>query len=209
MPLSATYNGLNKLQTQRGVRVPSAFVCRLVLTNPIASDPDGYSVSHAGAAAAGTTYMTLGGALAGVADYARNVVIVVTHASAVVAMSGTITGIGADGKNLSEAWSVTAGTTSKTFTGTKGFKRVTSITETIAATAAANTIVAGTGKVFGAAYPISVASGVKEIADGSVVTTGTLVAASTTSTADPRGTYSPAGTPDGIIDWTLYYLSDN
>jgi hypothetical protein len=157
--------------------------------------------------------MTLGGALCtagvGINGHPRNVVIVVTHASAVVAMSGTITGTDIHDQGLTEAWAVTAGTTSKTFTGKKAFKTVTSITETIAATAAANTIIAGSGNVLGFATKCTVASALKEIEAGSVVTTGTLVVASTVSTADKRGTYAPNTVPDGANDYTVYFLSDD
>jgi hypothetical protein len=158
------------------------------------------------------TSQTLGGANCtsgvGIADLARNVVIVVTHATAVVAMSGVITGTDVNGKAITEAWSVTATGTSKTFTGAKAFKTITSITEVVAADASANSIVSGDGKVLGFDAYCSVASAVKEIADGSVVTTGTLVAASSASTADARGTYAPSATPDSAKDFTVYYLSD-
>jgi len=124
-------------------------------------------------------------------------------------MSGTITGTDWFDKAQTESWSVTAGTTSKTFTGAKAFKTVTSITETVAADASANTIISGTGTKLGVSSPVSVASAVKEIVDGSVVTNGTIVAASTSASADPRGTYSPNTAPDGAHDYTIYYLSDS
>lgn len=213
MPLPANYNGLNKIQSRRGRRIPDAKVIKQTWTDARTIDTDGYSVAHAGQSAAGTTSMTLGGANTvggvGKADYPRNVVITVTHASAVVAMSGTITGTDVADNEITEDWSVTAGTTSKTYTGKKAFKTVTSITETIAATAAANTIIAGDGKVLGVEGMLSNAAILLEIAGGSVVTTGTPVAGTTTSTADRRGTYTPSATLDGSTDFTVYYLSDN
>lgn len=203
--------------TNRGVTpgsgrriLPSAIVSD-VFTNPPAADGDGISASHLGAAAAGTRNQTIGGALAtnGVAVLtpARNVVIVVTHSSSVVAMSGTIYGK-RFGREVTEAWSVTAGTASKTFTGKKAFDSVHRITETVAADASANTIISGTGVVFGVSAPISVASAVKEVVDGSVVTNGVLVAASTSAAADALGTYAPNTAPDGAHDYALWYISD-
>lgn len=209
MPLSRDYLSNRAFRGTSGQRyVPSA-ILHQTWTDPALADGDGFSVSHTGAAAAGTREMTLGGALAGVNDYARNVVIVVTHASSVVAMSGTITGTDVYGNALTEAWSVTATGTSKTFTGKKAFKTVTSITETVAADASANSIIAGNGVVLGLNSKLALASALKEVAAGSVVTTGTLVAASTAATADPRGTYTPATAPDGSNDYTVWYISDD
>lgn len=185
---------------------------RQTWTNPRTIDTDGYSASHLGADAAGTTSMTLGGANTsggvGRADFARNVVITVTHASAVVAMSGTITGTDIHGKPITEGWSVTAGTASKTFTGAKTFKTITSITEVVEEDASANTIIAGDGKVLGLEARCDVASMVKEVAGGSVVTNGVLVATSAAPGTDSRGTYTPNGTLDGTLDFTIYYISD-
>ena len=209
MPLARSYISNRGFIGNSGARFTPIALIRQAWTNPTTADTDGFSASHAGAGAAGTTNMTLGGALAGKNTYARNIVITVTHGSAVVAMNGIITGTGIDGKNLTEAWSVTAGTTSKTFTGKKAFKTVTSITETIAATAAANTIIAGDGVVFGLSTMCDIPSAVKEMAAGSLVTNGTIVAASTASTADPRGTYAPNSAPNGTNDYIVYFLSSN
>lgn len=212
MPLAHDYINNRALVAPIGGRILPAAVIKETWTDPIAVDDNGISVSHAGAGAAGTTNQTIGGALAsgGVAtmDYARNVVITVTHGSAVVAMSGVITGTDRFGRTITEDWSVTAGGTSKVFTGKKGFKTVTGITEVVAADASANTIISGTGKVFGLLVPCSVASPVKEISGGSVVTNGVLVAASAVATDDTQGSYAPNTTPDGSVDYTIYYLSD-
>lgn len=173
---------------------------------------NGVSVSHAGASSAGTTNMTLGGSLTsgGVATFAhaRNVVITVTHGSSIVAMSGTITGTRL-GYAVTEAWSVTATGTSKTFTGKKAFDTVTSITETIAATAAANTIIAGNGKVLGLDFKAGSIKIIAEEEDGAAPTAGAIVAASTVSTADLRGTYTPNSTLNGALDFSVWYLSDD
>lgn len=176
-------------------------------------DDDGYSAAHLGAAAAGTTLMALDGINTtngvGVADYARNVVITVTHASSVVAMSGVITGYDQYGTLITEDWLVTATGVSKTFTGAKAFKRITSITEVVVADASANTIIAGDGKVLGLPFKAVIASIVKELAIGSIVTNGVLVAASTSATADLRGTYTPNGTPNDTNDWSIWYLVED
>lgn len=213
MPLDKSSLSMLNVRTKGGILITVASLCKQVLTDPAAADPDGIAVDHAGADAAGTTYQTIGGILAsgGVAtmDYPRNVVIVVEHASAVVAMSGVITGLDDQGKVMTEAWSVTAGGVSKTFTGKKAFKNVTSITEVVAADASANTIRSGSGQVFGLKAELAVASAVKEIVDGAVVTNGTFVAASTAAADDVNGTYSPNTAPDGAHDYTVYYISDN
>ena len=208
MPLSRSYISTRSFRGNSGALFYPVSLIKQVWTDPSTADTDGFSASHAGAGAAGTTQMTLGGALAGKNVHARNVVITVTHATSVVAMSGTITGTGIDGKNLSEDWSVTATTTSKTFTGKKAFKTVTSITETIAASAAANTIIAGDGAVLGLVTMSSTTSAVKEYAAGSLATTGTFVAASSASADDPRGTYAPSSAPNGTNDYIVYFLSD-
>lgn len=215
MPLSREYlSGMDRIKTVGTTNVLRRLVGvrKQVWTDPAAADADGYSLSHAGAAAASTRDMTLGGVLAGVADYARNVVITVTHASAVVAMSGVIYGTDINGNSISEAWSVTAGGTSKVFTGAKAFKTVTRITETVAANASTNTIVAGTGNVLGLDLPAAVGgvnAAVKEVAAGAIVATGTLVAASEAAAADRNGTYLPATVPNGNNDYTVFYLADD
>ena len=209
MPLPADYVGINKYRDKKNNLRTFSALYRQTWTDPAAPDDNGYSLSHAGAGSAGTTSMTLGGVLAGVADFARNVVITVTHGSSVVAMSGTITGTDIYGKTITEAWSVTAGTTSKVFTGNKAFKTVTSITETVAADASANTIIAGTGKKFGleryAEAPVIVA----ETENGAVPTAGTVVARSTASTADARGTYAPNSAPNAALDFELWYIVED
>lgn len=144
--------------------------------------------------------------------YPRNVVITVTHGAAVVAESGVITGRDQYGQILTEAWSVTAGTVSKTFTGAKAFKVITSITITAAADATANTNIIGDGVVFGLDVNSSigaVGAAVKEYVNGALVTTGTLVAKSAAAAADPRGTYLAAAAPDGVKNYDVWFISDD
>ena len=213
MPLPSNYVSNRAIVTQGGrVRILPSAVIHETFIDPATSDTDGISASHAGAGSAGTTNMTIGGALAsgGVASLvpARNVIITVTHASAVVAMSGTITGTDRRGNVITEAWSVTATGTSKTFTGKKAFATITSITEVVAADASANTIIAGTGKVFGLQAPVSAPAPIGEAEDGAKPgTAGTLAIAS--DTGDTYGTYSPNTAPNGTHDYDIWYLSDS
>lgn len=173
---------------------------------------NGIVTSHTGAASAGTTTKTPNGSLAsgGVATLtpARNVVITVTHASSVVAMSGVITGTRL-GRTITEAWSVTAGTTSKTFTGAVAFDTVTSITEVIAADASANTIIMGNGKVLGLDFKCAFVQPVAEAEDNAAPVAGVLVLASSSANADPRGTYTPNSAPNGAKDFAVAYLAED
>lgn len=231
MPLPSDYVGtvlthpLQVVQKHKGrlmttgrsdLRLNPSYLVKQVWTNPATIDADGYSASHVGADAAGTTSMTLGGALCtgGVGNtadgYPRNVVITVTHSSAVVAMSGVITGTNIYGNVITEAWSVTAGTTSKTFTGKKAFYTVTSITEVVAADASANTIVAGNGKVLGLNFLNTLIVPIGETEDGATPTAGVLVAGVIGSaTVDNLGTYTPNSTLNGALDFRIYYFCDD
>jgi hypothetical protein len=202
----------------RGTPVNFSAIYKLQLTDPAAADADAFVTTVAGPNTTTVTYYRTGGSgnvvFAGIipsgkVDYPRNVVITVTHASSVVALSGVITGIDWHGRVTTEAWSVTATGTSKTFTGAKAFKRVDSVTVVAAADASANSVVIGTGKVFGFPVKVSVASAVKEVAAGSVVTNGTVVAASTASTADAMGTYTPNGSPNAADDYSCWVISDS
>lgn len=190
-----------------------SLLLKATFTNASTIDTDGISASHAGAGSAGTTSMTLGGALCsgGVATLTppRNVVITVTHSSSIIAMSGTITGTDIYGRTVTEAWAVTATGTSKTFTGKVAFKTVTSITEVVGADASSNTIVAGDGKVLGLSFKAAVPIIVAETEDGAAPTAGVLVAASTTANTDYRGTYTPNSTLDGTQEFVVYYICDD
>lgn len=229
MPLNANYRGSNLIfpvrvrpasnpagfVTDASVKVPCtlSLLVKQTFTNPSTIDTDGISASHTGAGSAGTTSMTIGGALAsgGVATLtpARNVVITVTHASSVVAMSGTITGTRL-GRTITETWSVTATGTSKTYTGSKAFDTVTSITEVVAADASGNTIIAGDGKKLGLNFKCAITSPVKELEDGVAPTAGVLtLAVAGHAVSDPRGTYTPNSTLNGALDFDVWYISDD
>ena len=220
MPLPPGYaSSGNAVVAAKGKQIIGARIMKHALVDPLAASTTSF---HTGTPGPNTTTKQLyrtglpipldvvfnGARATGILDYARNVVITVTHASAVVAVSGVITGVDQYGKVLTEAWSVTAGTTSKTFTGKKGFARVDSISVVAVADASADTVAAGHGNVFGLDANLDVASAVKEVVDGAVVTTGTFVAKSSAATDDQRGTYSPSTAPDGAHDYTVYYLSE-
>lgn len=223
MPLAADYQGSFRVNARSNNRViGGSMLVHEAWPAPGGNDTkgpvpaavaNGYSVAHVGAAVVGTRNMVLGGSktVGGVGQpvYGRNVVITVTHASAVVAMSGIISGTDAAGKPIQEAWAVTAGTASKTFTGKKAFFTISSITETIAADASTNTIVAGTGVVLGLSARLSVPSLVKEVVDGAVVTNGVVVIGTTVATDDYLGTYTPNTAPDGVHLYAVYYISDD
>lgn len=226
MPLAADYQGSFRVNARTNNRViGGSMLVHEAWPAPGGKDAkgpvpaavaNGYSVAHAGQVAVGTSKMILGGSkvVGGVGQpvYGRNVVITVTHGAAVVAMSGVIYGTDIAGKPIQEAWAVTAGGVTKTFTGKKAFFTVTSITETIAADASTNTIIAGTGVTLGLAARVSVPSAVKEVVDGAVVATGAiLVAASAAAAAtdDALGTYTPAAAPDGVHLYSVYYISDD
>lgn len=211
MPLPSTYisgvgtvpvPGLNKF-------VKGSAIVKDAWVDAAAIDDEDYSLEHAGAGAAGTVDAPLDGPRAvdgvGVADYPRNVVITVVHGSAVVAMSGTIYGYDRYGRAITEAWSVTAGTTSKVFTSTKAFARVTRVTETVAADASANTISIGMGEGFGLSAKCEVAVILAETEDGAVVADGVLVAGS--DSTDALGLYTPDTALDGSVDHEIWYIA--
>ena len=219
MPLPANYQSTRGIVVRNTQRLLSALYSQ-TWTNPATASLTAYLTTLAGPntatvityrsgySPAGNTVFD-GALAAGKPDFPRNVVITVTHATAVVALSGVITGIDVYGKNISEAWSVTAGTTSKTFTGAKGFARVDTVTVIAAGDASTDTVKIGTGTVFGVDVNVAVGSAVKEVSAGSVVTTGTVVATSTAASADPRGTYSPSAAPNGATTYTIWVISDN
>lgn len=132
------------------------------------------------------------------AAYGRNLVSVVTHGSAVVAMTITLSGFDYLGRAISELHTITAGTTSKTVTGAKAFKWLESIEITAAADAEANTLNLGTGSKLGLPYALqeighmiqASIGGVQELIN--VASNATVVAAdataATNATGDTRGT---------------------
>jgi hypothetical protein len=218
MPLSEAYLR-DGVRTKKGARVQVTEVVHFDLDDALALSTNAYLTTLAGPNTT-TITPTLNGARVtageGRPDKPRNVTVTVTHGSAVVAESGTITGFADTARRLpiTEDWSVTAGGTSKSFTGKKSFAIVTRITITAASDASANSNVVGMGKVFGivsdgAPVRVSAPKAILELDDASVVTNGTVVAASTVSTDDAWGTYSPSNNPDGSKDFDAWILSDS
>lgn len=82
-------------------------------------------------------------------DAPRNMEMLVTHGSSIVAMTATITGYDEFGEKVVEDLAVTATGTSKTAVGLKSFKHILSIAFTAAANAEANTANVGTGDRLG------------------------------------------------------------
>lgn len=149
------------------------------------------------------------------ATYGRNLVSVMTHSSAVVATTIVISGYDYTYQAMSELHTITAGTTSKTATGTKAFAYVTSIAITAAADSEANTLNLGTGSKLGLPYRcekighVVAASlaGAQELIN--VASNATVVAAvattATTSTGDVRGTITMNGTLTGSAEVIVHY----
>lgn len=223
MPLPTTSKGgriqspvrLDNVVAQVRVKSPLAPVVATILkdswTDVAAGSTTAFlSAGQAGPNATTTTVTTFDGALStGVIPVMRNVVVTVAHGSSVVACNGTITGKDKYGRTVTEDWSVTAGTTSKTFTGAVAFKEVTSITITSASNATANTITFGTGNKLGLSFPAAAPKIIAETEDGTTPTAGTLVAASSSAGADRRGTYAPNSTPNGSKDFVVWYLVED
>lgn len=220
MPLPSGYVSTSGISV-RGVQRILSRLYRQKWTNPTTAATNNILTAKAGPNTTTVVYSTTSAPLfdgtlfvAGrvVLDLARNIVITVTHATAVVALSGVITGLDIFGDVTTEAWSVTAGTVSKTFTGAKSFATVLSVSVVAVADASANTVVIGNGVVFGLDLNCQLGGtnvGVKETLDGAVVTTGVLVAKSTAAAADARGTFLAATAPNGSRTYELVYVTDD
>ena len=147
-------------------------------TNTYTPDTDGTSPSDAT-----TRYSVVSKTIGGVATAlwdlatARNVVTVVTHSSAVVAMTVLYFGYDEYMEPMTELHTITSGTTSKTVTGKKAFRYVRSIAITAAGNAEANTLDAGTGVVIGLPAKIAGVNAVLNVRmDGADDATATIVA---------------------------------
>lgn len=212
MPLPANYNGYGRLNNRRGRPIGPSFISHQQWINPLAADDDGVSAAAAGPNAA-TVDATIGGALASggrvVLDYPRPILVTVTHATSIVAVSGVTYGYDLDGQPIQEAWSVTATGTSKTAGGLVAFKVVTRVTITAAGDASANTRKIGTTAKLGLDVTAAHTSPLKEYTDGAVPTAGVITIASTAANTDPRGLFAPNTAPDGAHDYDVWYLSDD
>lgn len=136
-------------------------------------------------------------------DVPRNLSLLVTHASAIVAMTVVITGYDLYRRKLVESFTVTATGTSKTVAGNKAFAYVESIAITVAADATGNTLNVGSGAKLGLPYKLASLSDLLSVYVGSVMdlASSTVVAAvtdtATATTGDVRGTITPNETLDG------------
>jgi hypothetical protein len=142
-----------------------------------------------------------------VLDVPRTLSLNVTHGSAIVAMSCTVTGYDAWGQKVVETMSVTATGTTKTSAGLKAMKYVESVAFTAAGDATANTANLGSGSALGLPYKLAHASDLMSFyADGTMeLATATVAAAVTTTatatTGDVRGTIVPNTTMDGTVNF--------
>lgn len=150
------------------------------------------------------------------ATYGRNLVSVMTHGSAVVASTILLSGYDWTGQAMSELHTITAGTTSKTVTGTKAFAYVKSVAIYAAADSEANTLNIGTGAKLGLPYFLekkghmlnASIDGVAEqinVASNATVLAGVTTTA-TTATGDVRGTITFNGSL-GVEAMVTYYVS--
>lgn len=153
---------------------------------------------------------------------ARNVVLTVTHGSSVVAMTCLVTGFDridrADGGYelhwMSELLTITATGTSKTATGAKAFRYITSIAFTSAGNSTTNTAAMQPGvKVGVGPYAIATKNDVLAQVDGAHDASATIVAAdatspATTTTGDTRGTVTFASAPNGTLTQALWVTPD-
>jgi hypothetical protein len=147
-------------------------------------------------------------------DVPRNVSVAVSHASSIVAMTVTATGLDEYGNTVVENIAITATGTSKTGSGKKAFKWVRSIAFTVAADATANTANVGFADVLGLPFMLPGTGHVlKEMEDGSAATAGTLVkgdaAKATATTGDVRGTYDPNSAADGSKAFQLVVVASD
>lgn len=185
-------------------------IARMTMIDVAAKDDDAYVLAKTSTALPGAagfvTFVPDGVIGIGPTPQPRNFIVTVTHASSVVAASGVVSGLDMYGNVISEAWSVTATGTSKTSVGNVAFWKILSVTYVTATNAQANTFKVGTGDKLGLQFATPVASLVKEVSGGSVVTNGVVVAASSSANADRRGTYAPNTVPDASTDYDIYYL---
>lgn len=165
----------------------------LSLGSPVAADADGYAAAQAVAAAGN---LTLDGALAGVADVPRNVVI--TSAGDDSGITFTVTGTDIYNHALTET---ITGADTAAASGKKAFKRVTQIA---ASAAAAGNVSAGTGDVLGLPYAAISAAQVPAVwfndaVDGSATIVKAVTSTASATTGDVRGTVDPDSACDGSV----------
>jgi hypothetical protein len=141
-------------------------------------------------------------------DVPRNVSVLTTHGSSIVAMTVKVTGLDQYGEDMYEEISVAATGTSETDAGKKAFKWIRSIAFTAAADAEANTSNVGFGDVLGLpAFLSGTGYVLAELEDNVAASAGTPVAGitdeATATTGDVRGTYDPSSAADGDAGFVL------
>lgn len=194
------------------VETPCLVVRRQTFINPVVADVDGIVATHVHGPGAGLTVnitiALMDGVTLGLLEgTGRNVTVLVSHASAVVICNGVITGLDMYGNVITETWSVTAGTTGKTYTGTKAFKKITNISIYSASDASTNEVTAGFGKPMGLDRICATARLLAEAEDGANPTAGAIVkGVAASATADARGTYSPSSAQNGALDFDIWYI---
>lgn len=205
-PKTALSTGLINAAT--GAELPNA------ATITYTAATDGVSpLDNAGRASVIPAYHTTNGVnqIAYGMDVARNVSLVVTHASSIVACTCLVTGADLYGQPQTELLSVTATGTTKTVAGKKAWGAIISMAITSAGNAQANTLNLGWGNALGLALRISKKSQLTPYGNDALDTSGTIVVADDTSpatnvTGDVRGTYTPSSAPDATKTYE-YYLT--
>lgn len=144
-------------------------------------------------------------------DVPRNLSMVVTHGSSIVAISCLISGYDVYGEAMSETLSVTATGTSKTSAGKKAFKWIKSIALTSASDATADTVNLGFGDVIGLPFAVDRKDRLIPIGDGALDASATIVVAdatdpATTTTGDTRGTIDFNSASDGTRKFACWLM---
>lgn len=143
-------------------------------------------------------------------DVPRNLSLVVTHGTSIVALSCTITGFDQWGQKMVETLSVTATGTTKTSAGKKAFAYVYSIAFTSAGNATTDTATLGWGDVLGLPYTLQMLSDTLGKWFNNTVDTGTFAkgdaTTATATTGDVRGTYTPGSANDGSPVAVWYHV---
>ena len=166
-------------------------------------------------AAPSTVFLNGANVLVWVLDVPRNITGVMTHGSAVVASTVTISGYDQYGAPMTETLTFTAGTTSKAVAGLKAFKYIYSFAITSAADSTTNTLNMGWGDVLGLPYKLPALSDFftngtyfNEVLEA---TAPTVVAGVTTTatatTGDVRGTVALNSAMDGSAV-SVWYRTD-
>lgn len=173
-------------------------------TNPEATATNAIKTSIAAStSAASYSGAALNGAVGGAEmAYARAITVSTSGSTpADVPATATITGEDVDGNALTET--INLSQTVATVTGTKLFKKVTLIEMPAGQGTDAALVFGISSKIGLTETPItraSLAAIIREIAAGSLVTTGTI-----TTTDAPYGSYTPASAPNGTNDYAIYY----